>query len=89
MLGKIGSPPDPLQLPQNFLLVHVVMGASCYVFLVVRDRPRGHVLLTGQGIRGRIPQAEHVDHDEWLQVGLSVIISNPPTHTRVTFVPRG
>ncbi len=56
--------------------------------IVVRDRPRGHVLLTGQGIRGRIPQAEHVDHDEWLQVGLSVIMSNPPTHTGATFVFR-
>jgi hypothetical protein len=42
--------------------------------LVVRARPRGHVRVTGGLGRAHSAGKSTVDHDEWLQVGLEVVI---------------
>ncbi len=49
---------------------HVLFGAPRDIS---QDRLSSHELLTGWGVCGHLPQAEHVDHDEWLQVGFGVV----------------
>jgi hypothetical protein len=71
--GKQGKSIDDSISEQKFILTRNII-YSFTIYLVVRDRPRGHVCVTGGLGRAHSAGKSTVDHDEWLQVGLEVVI---------------